>query len=869
VCEKFWAKSNGTTLAQHTADVVRAVKVLHDRHRDSFPEAWWKALAYAAFLHDLGKIDPRNQARLKKLPADGLPAEIPHSLLSLLLFMPEVIAGSDPLLAHAVFSAVAFHHWRDSFPDFLLGYRGGEIRQKAREMMEERQKWEDLCRRAAEDLRETAERYGLDVGIIGLNEELASYLQHSDLGAAGLLVPPYTMTFLPTRMSRNFDIDRERFRVFLSGNLMRADHFASMVEEAGAGISVDDIEQGVPRGPGEIGEAISSLLGTGSFWQKDFFAQNPGLRGSSMILVAPTGFGKTEFAYMWGAGAKNIMILPLRSATNMIYDRTEKLFGSGYAALLHGDAALEMYTRAGGQGTGNKKGDCRKTMDIARHLARPYVVATADQVAPAALRYPGFERVFAVLMDGALVIDEVQAYDPRAAAIVTCLVQQCAALGGRVLLMTATLPPFIRRQIEKRVGLDSSSLVNLLDQPVFAGIGSSARHRLEFLPRNGDGPVLARVLEHVGAGRKVLVVMNTVPSACRIYDLIKGRLAEVGVDADTVLLHARFTQQRRKELERAVTGEYLPNRPVRTGRPCVVVATQVVEASLDIDADVLFTEPAPADSLIQRMGRVYRRYARSEGCSAPEWANVIFMFDAAIGSGMGKVYDRDLVALSLVTAAGLLDSGAASIEQARQWLASSRWQKCFRGKKERLSDVNAALCRALEAFTGKTYLITEKEKMLWVEQTYTLLEEGVSGLNLGNYLARYREALDILDAGYCSDKKIDAMRLFREVSDITGVPAALAEDFYHEVREWAARSTPELNYFELAAGILPKYLVPCPRYIEEEKTPFIKLDMGRLLPSGTAAFDERLAGRLERWLSDLVIIDLEYCPEKGLKYFDE
>jgi len=828
--EKFLAKSNGTTLAQHALDVIRVVSALHHRYKDSFPEEWWKALYYAALLHDGGKIDPKTQAKLKKLPVGDMGTEIPHSLLSLLLFRPEAMTGTEPLFVHAVFSAVAFHHWRDNFPDYLMGYRSDEIRKKALEILNDRQRWQDLCSRAAEELKEVAGQYGLDPHVVGLNDNLAGYLQYNDLGAAGLLVPPYTMAFLPARMIKNFDMDRERLRIFVAGNLMRADHFASLVEDAGAGMSVAGIEHGTAKRAGEVGKELSSLLKTNSFWQKDFFEVRPDLQGSSMILVAPTGFGKTEFAYLWGAGMKNIMILPLRSASNMIFDRTEKLYGEDHVSLLHGDAALGLYTRARAQNAGDTEDECRKAMDLARHLARPYIVATADQIAPAALRYPGFERIFAVLMNSALVIDEVQAYDPRAAAIVTCLMQQCTALDGKALLMTATLPPLIRKQIKERVGLDGSRVINILDLPAFAGIGGSARHRLEFLPHDGTyEPVLERLIESVNAGNKVLVVMNTVTSACEIYDLIKGKLAETRINVDTVLLHSRFTQQRRKELEKVVTEKYMPNSPERTDKPCVVVATQIVEASLDMDADILFTEPAPADSLVQRMGRVYRRFARSGGCNAPEWANVIIMInsgkgksskkkdesksDIMLGSGMGKVYNRDLVALSLTVIAGILNNSGVTFEQVQQLLGSEPWVKCFRGKKERGSDANAVLCEAVGHFAGKTHLITEKEKMAWVEQTYRLLEEGSSSLNLGHYIAKYKEALDILDAGYCSDKKQDAMRLFRDVSDITGVPATMAEGFYNEVKEWVDLSAPELNYFELATTILPKYLVSCPRYI--------------------------------------------------------
>ncbi|MGI6317260.1 MAG: hypothetical protein ACOX1J_00725 [Dethiobacteria bacterium] len=128
-------------------------------------------------------------------------------------------------------------------------------------------------------------------------------------------------------------------------------------------------------------------------------------------------------------------------------------------------------------------------------------------------------------------------------------------------------------------------------------------------------------------------------------------------------MHSRYTFARRRELEELIVETYMPNKKDREKAPCIVVSTQVVEASLDIDADIMFTEPAPVDSLIQRMGRVYRRFARSLGNNVAEQANVVIIInnekridekkqtkrkndsDIVLFSGMKTVYDRDLNSL--------------------------------------------------------------------------------------------------------------------------------------------------------------------------------------------------------------------------------
>ena len=532
----------------------------------------------AALLHDIGKIDPVFQAKLSRNNNINNTTEIPHSLLSLFFFVPEELPFPDPTFAHAIVSAIAFHHWRESFPDMLMGYRASDIRKKAIEFLQDKAKWTKWCQMVAENLHKVALEYGLDPQLIKINSNLIEYLQYNDLGSAGLLVPPYTLAFLPVKIrNKHYQEEKERLRIFIIGNLMRADHFASLSEDDKQ-VSPDEIEYGTTPPLESIESKLSVLFDTSNYWQKDFFRCNPGLQGETMLLVALLGLGKLSLPIYGGAG-KNLMLLPMRAAVNKIYDRTADLYKQEQVALLHGDAALEMSIRSKKRDSQESEGEQRKALQLARHLSKPFIIATADQIVPAALRYPGYEKIFATLMSGVLIIDEVQAYNPQAAAIVTHLIQQNSFFGGNTLLMTATLPPFICKAIKQRIDLKPQQVVNLLEISDFKKEAESSRHRIQFMFHGGDyNEVVEGIINSASDGKKVLVIMNTVKAACNIYDLIRSKLKSSGETIKTALLHSRYTFARRRELEELIVETYMPNKKDREKAPCIVVSTQVVEA---------------------------------------------------------------------------------------------------------------------------------------------------------------------------------------------------------------------------------------------------------------------------------------------------
>lgn len=871
----YKAKSTGTSIEKHTGNVLRAVKHLRKHNSLTLPDSWWNAVEHSAFLHDIGKIDPEFQEMLERREV----APIPHGLFSLFLIQPNNIDMDEDTIS-IILSSVAFHHWRSHFSELFLGNRSSEISNRVKELLKN---WSDLDERVQKlkiKMEELAKEHGLNLDIISVNEFLLEDLENNGLGSTGLLIPPYTMAFLPSRIKKESE-DLERLRIFVSGSLMRADHFASYAEESSGKIKPEDIEAGAYLKDVEINKSLIKVLGQKTFWQKEFLDNNS-LKRENLILVAPTGVGKTEFAYLWGAGKKNITMLPMQAAVNGIWKRTVNLFETlekgctKDVAIMHGNASLELFKKNKENKTEHElEGKIRQSLEIARHFAKPYIVCTADQIVPAALRYPGFERIYASLMDSCLIIDEVQAYDPRAAAIVTHLIQQNNFLGGKTLLMTATLPAFIKEEVVKRVNLSKESIIKLLERPEFDWLTDSKRHHIKMDTHKGDyKQFVDEAIEKANDGKKVLVVLNTKKTALKFYNAVKNKRP------DSILLHSRFTNRDRQEKEAAVY-ELMPNKKERNKEGCIVISTQVVEASLDLDADILFTDAAPSDSLIQRMGRVFRRFARTSGDNFPDYANVVIMINIPEGEkeekvkksylapGIGAiksaksnaVYDFDLTMVSLVALlAAVEEPGNLEPEKMRK-LIKDKYINCFKLKGKGSHEKQT---KNLKKFINKKSLVlNEKQKLQWVDTCYQLMFESFRSeldVDLGNYLNSYYETLEMLDYGYCSDKKQDAQRLFRDVSDVSIIPKEKVESFYEAVAKLIQSKNSGLSFMNLSNNIFPCYLVNCPWYKAQKAE---ELDINLILEK--VSVSEKTKEKLSRWLTGIYVLDKPYNQSEGLK----
>ncbi|WP_461863422.1 CRISPR-associated helicase Cas3' [Thermococcus sp.] len=331
----------------------------------------------------------------------------------------------------------------------------------------------------------------------------------------------------------------------------------------------------LPGGTAVHEYVVNYLTGRG-FRPRDYQLALRGKGGGYFML--PTGDGKTETALLATPpdAVKVVYSLPTVTTTEAMRKRFEAMFGRENVSFGHGMLFLSLYS----------KGELEKRL-LHRYAFRPYFVSTVDQMLLAFLNYHRFPLREFVLRGSHWIIDEIHAYSPFTLSLILDGIAYAGDhLGAEVTIMSATLPAPMREELRNR-GLQEILPFDVVRKRY------SSRRRLTAEVR--DEPLMNAVEEISREKGRVLVVVNTVTRAQELYREIKERRRDV------YLFHSRFTNEDKERKIKLV-------EKIESG---ILVATQVVEVSLDIDYDVLYTEAAPVDALIQRFGRINRRGKRS------------------------------------------------------------------------------------------------------------------------------------------------------------------------------------------------------------------------------------------------------------------
>jgi CRISPR-associated endonuclease/helicase Cas3 len=386
----------------------------------------------------------------------------------------------------------------------------------------------------------------------------------------------------------------------------------------------------------------------------DFQQRAGAAQGDILWLRAPTGTGKTEALLLWADDAERLIyLLPTQATANAMWKRLRQVYGNERVALAHGRASYILRKEA--------DEDPLETRLFGSVFAKPVTVATLDQYLLAHLNGRHWEERRSLAHRATIILDEIHAYEPYTLGLLLEALER--ERPARLALASATLPSAILELFPKGELIEAEDV-----------LWQRTRHKLE--PR--DNPLqegLANAVEFAREGKTVLIVANTVREAQLLYQTVQD---EFGWQ-QCHLLHARFIFRDRQEKE------------ARVEKPqpgTIFIATQIVEVSLDISYDVLLTEVAPVDALVQRMGRVNRR-----GEKPP--ASVIVYSQWSKGSQ--RVYGKEILDWSrkimaslpeLPTDRDLVDATHRLYEHVR---ASEDWGKELQEGRQTLEEVQRIL----------------------------------------------------------------------------------------------------------------------------------------------------------------------------------
>lgn len=343
------------------------------------------------------------------------------------------------------------------------------------------------------------------------------------------------------------------------------------------------------------------------------------------IIEAPMGMGKTEAA-LWAA--YNLMqdgkasgiyfALPTQATSNRIHLRMSRFinkisYGPTSSKLIHSNSwLLDSSFRQGHMFDGKKLEKDDSSFDwfasSKRALLAPFGVGTIDQALLGVLSVKHFFIRHFALAGKVVIIDEVHSYDLYTGTLIDQLISLLETLGCTVIILSATLTKKRRGQFIELSNLEEKEIDSY---PLISGVANDKEtffeeaespldKEVDVIFRTKDNSV-QEAIQLAKDGGMILWITNTVKSAQQQYDSFKELS---GGDFPIGLLHSRFPFWRRENIEEEWMERFGKENLNRTG--AILVSTQIVEQSVDLDADLLITELAPTDMMLQRMGRLWR-----------------------------------------------------------------------------------------------------------------------------------------------------------------------------------------------------------------------------------------------------------------------
>ena len=706
----YYAKPD-KTLAQHNEELhIQKKKLIDLGYIDD--NKIIELLEYSIEFHDIGKINPEFQVRVKENKKFDTSKEVAHNILSIHFIDKKDYDDKNDFesIAYAVF----YHHRFGNGDNDSI--------------------------RADENTKK-------------IIENLLSKLEEKGIKVIKKISP--SLKFPNLHTDRNLK---------LLGLLMKCDHSAS------GGYEIEY--------PNDfLEDALNNLLN--EFKEKDKSADWNDMQkfckensDKNIIAIADTGMGKTEGGFLWGGNNKIFFVLPLRTAINAMYKRV-KLFVpknkilEEKVGLLHSNS-LEYYLNNKKEFVIDNKDD--KEMDIleynkrGKHLSLPITICTPDQIFNFILKYKGYESKLATLSYSKIILDEMQMYDASLLAAVIFGITKIIEMGGKIAIVTATFPPIIEyflnkysMKSNKKAIKDLDKPEEVVDEPIFIKKkftnNEKIRHNIVLIDNEiKTEQILWQFRKNRKENKKsnkILVICNTIKKAQEIYLKLKE---ENDLKDKINMLHSNFIREDRESKEKDI----LDFGKTEFDGEGIWISTSLVEASLDIDFDYLFTELQDLNSLFQRFGRCNRK-----GKKLVDEANCFIYL---------KIEDKYLKEKG--SKYGFIDKDI--YENSKKGL-ENYCKVISKDEIENSQDYN-------ELFQNYSKKITEGDKI-------KLIEENLSFENLkeSNFVDEFEKAYEKYQRILNSDENSqDALKL-RDIQSITVIPYDIYEENEENIKELVKR----------------------------------------------------------------------------------
>lgn len=314
-----------------------------------------------------------------------------------------------------------------------------------------------------------------------------------------------------------------------------------------------------------------------------------------LLIRAPTGWGKTaaSLSYAIGKNSKIIYVLPTITSIKSFYDDLSTLFGEENIGEFFYYADVEAIRR--------EESDLRELM-FSSYFAQPVIITTLDQLLLTFLQVGKYFLKRPHLRRSVIILDEVHTFSQNMLYILSYFLEKFSQIYNlKICIMSATFPSVLRDHFERLLGEAKKIWLNKEFE---------SRRRVMLKVVNKD--ILDTVKDIIEVYRssekpyRIAVVCNTVEKSQKVFEKLENLTSENNLKLNTELLHSRFTYRHRCEKEDRI------NEWMRSGKSFILVATQVIEVSLDISFDFMITECAPLESLVQRFGRVNRYESKTE-----------------------------------------------------------------------------------------------------------------------------------------------------------------------------------------------------------------------------------------------------------------